>query len=368
LKQTLSASRIKTMTSCSWLYWCKYHLKLPDKTNDGALKGSIVHLILECLGRKRHKKHFDLIFKNGNIGSSKAVKRLIYKHAKSCNLLKDDKNLEDIHNMVFRGIVYDFFGKKLGQPTETISEKEFELDIQEGDVNYKVKGFIDRLFIYSKKGIALIRDFKTNKKIYEGKEVTDNLQDYIYTLAVNKLYPEFKNIKMEFVFLKAMDSSKNPEGKWEINASDKSILLMKQKDKEELKGFEYELSAFQNYADNFSLTTAESNLAFKQGMPSDGSFSGRLLCGFAKTAGEKKKDGSLKWYCNYKFPFTYYSLLDAKGNIKKNFFTKKEATEQKVSGDKIKKCNYDGCPCFNSKPKKDSFDFSNLDDFDLDKF
>ena len=41
----LSASRIKTAQSCSWLYWCKYKLKLPDTSNDGARRGSICHLI-----------------------------------------------------------------------------------------------------------------------------------------------------------------------------------------------------------------------------------------------------------------------------------------------------------------------------------
>ena len=65
-KETLSASKIKTLKSCSWLYWCKYHLKLPDKTNDGALKGEIVHLVFECLGKERHRKHYDNILKKKN--------------------------------------------------------------------------------------------------------------------------------------------------------------------------------------------------------------------------------------------------------------------------------------------------------------
>ena len=56
---TLSASRIKTAESCSWLYWCKYKLKLPDRSNDGARRGSICHLIFELLGEPRRKKYFD---------------------------------------------------------------------------------------------------------------------------------------------------------------------------------------------------------------------------------------------------------------------------------------------------------------------
>ena len=47
---TLSASRIKTAQSCSWLYWFKYILKAPDKSNDGAKRGTICHLVFELLG------------------------------------------------------------------------------------------------------------------------------------------------------------------------------------------------------------------------------------------------------------------------------------------------------------------------------
>ena len=59
----LSASRIKTAESCSWLYWCKYKLNLPDKSNDGAKRGSICHLIFEVLGIKKRKKYFNKIIK-----------------------------------------------------------------------------------------------------------------------------------------------------------------------------------------------------------------------------------------------------------------------------------------------------------------
>ncbi len=60
-KTALSASRIKTAQGCSWLYWCKYKLKLPDTSNDGAKRGSICHLIFELLGEKKTKPHYDKI-------------------------------------------------------------------------------------------------------------------------------------------------------------------------------------------------------------------------------------------------------------------------------------------------------------------
>ena len=345
LKETLSASKIKTLKSCSWLYWCKYHLKLPDKTNDGAQKGEIVHLIFECLGIDRHLKHYNLILKKKNAFASQAVKRLILKHV-NAKKLNSPENIEDIKEMVYKGLLYDFFGNKYGKPSSVISEKEFEITVDEEDIKYKIKGYIDKLFIYEDKSIVLIRDFKTNKKKYEGKEVTDNLQDNMYTLAIKKLYPELKNIKMEFLFLKQ-------------ETEEQILMEMQGKTKYEISGFEHELTEYQKYADSFTEKLASSNMASFQGMPKDGSFGGKLLCGFANKPNELKKDGTPKWCCTYKFGFDYFVIIDKDKKIKKSSFIKKELDKYKLlDGEQIIKKRYDGCPAFN---KKD-------DDFDLDKF
>jgi len=307
LKETLSASKIKTLKSCSWQYWCKYVLKLPDKTNSGALIGDTVHIILECLGLPRHKKHYDLIIKKKNIFASKAIKRMVHKHIKRKDL-NTESDLENICSMALNGLMYDFFGNKYGTPTEVISEKDFEITVQEEDISYKIKGFIDKLFIYGDHGIVLIRDFKTNKK-------------------------------------------------------NDGVMPMEAKDKSELLGFEHELTGYQKYADSFTEKTAISNMAANQGMPKDGSFAGKLLCGFAKQPNQIKKDGTPMWYCTYKFGFDYYAIVDKDEKIKKSAFTKKELQKIKLAeGEKIVKNKYDGCPCFKPKPVEAT------DDFDLDKF
>lgn len=347
LKETLSASKIKTLKSCSWLYWCKYHLKLPDKTNDGALKGEVVHLIFECLGVDRHINHYNNILKKKNVFASKAVKRLILKHVKAKNLDNPD-HIEDIKDMVYKGLLYDFFGNKYGKPSSIISEKEFEIMVDEDDIKYKIKGYIDKLFIYEKKGIVLIRDFKTNKKKYEGKEVTDNLQDNMYTLAIKKLYPELQNIKMEFLFLKQ-------------ETEEQILMEMQGKTKYEIIGFEHELTEYQKYADSFNDKLALSNLASTQGIPKDGSFGGKLMCGFANKPNELKKDGTPKWSCIYKFPFSYFVVIDQNNKIKKSAFNKEELNKYTLlDKEKIVKKHYDGCPSFNFK--------KTVDDFDLDNF
>jgi len=306
-----------------------------------------VHIILECLGLPRHKKHYDKIVKNKNIFASKAIKKMVYKHIKRKDL-NMESDLENIRSMALKGLEYDFFGKNLGEPTEVISEKDFEITVEDKEISYKIKGFIDKLFIYGDHGVVLIRDFKTNKKKYEGKEVSDNLQDYMYTLAIQKLYPHLKDIKMEFLFLKQ-------------DLNDGGVMPMQPKNKYELMGFEHELTGYQKYADSFVEKTALSNMAANQGMPKDGSFSGKLLCGFAKEPNQLKKDGTPMWYCTYKFGFDYYAVVDKDGKIKKSAFTKKELSKIKLAeGEKITKKTYDGCPCFKKQEAPD--------DFDLDKF
>ena len=123
-KETLSASKIKTLKACSWQYWCKYNLKLPDKTNSGALKGDTVHIVLECLGAKRHKHNYNKIIKGKKTFASKSVKRLILKHIKR-KQLNSKEDLDDICEMILKGLYYDFFGTKNGEPSEIISEKDF---------------------------------------------------------------------------------------------------------------------------------------------------------------------------------------------------------------------------------------------------
>lgn len=333
-KETLSASKIKVLQSCSWLYWCKYVLRLPDTTNSGAQKGEIVHLVFEYLGNPRHRKHFDKILKSPKgVNASRSVKKLISKHIAKKNLTKED--YKDVCDMVQKGLLIDFWGEKYGKPSQVLSEKSFEFEICEKDVCYKIKGFIDKLFIYKDRGLILIRDFKTNKKKYDGKEVTDNLQDNIYTLAIKKLYPEYSDIQMEFLFLKQ-------------EKEEDITLSMAAKSRHEISGFEYELTEYQKYADSFNQKLALSNLAANQKFPTDGSFCGPLLCGFAKYPGQKKKDGTLMWHCPFKFGFECFFLLNEDGKIAKSSFNKQDLEKILKKGQKIVHRRYKGCPRFNN--------------------
>ena len=166
----LSASRIKTAQSCSWLYWCKYKLNLPDASHDGAKRGSICHLIFELLGEPKRKSIYKKIIHSNDVFAVPSIKRLIYKHATKVGV-DDEENIESIKEMTLNGLKHDFYGESLGKPTEAISEKDFEIVSNEEDRRYKIKGFIDKLFLYKKNKFALIRDFKSSKQKFKGKEV-----------------------------------------------------------------------------------------------------------------------------------------------------------------------------------------------------
>jgi hypothetical protein len=191
----LSASRIACAEKCSWVYWCKYLNKIPDSSNTGASRGSVCHNIFEYLGKERHRKHYNSILNANSIEGSKAVKKLVnIQSAQQDPPVDSLEELDLIDQFIVNGLSFDFYGDAEEKPFDAISEKVFELEINENDKKYYIYGFIDKLFLYDKGKKAVIRDFKTSKKIYVGSEVTDNLQNLIYCLAVSKLYPKYKKL------------------------------------------------------------------------------------------------------------------------------------------------------------------------------
>jgi hypothetical protein len=331
----LSASRIKTLQTCSWQYWSKYHLRLPDKSNHGSLRGTICHAVFELLGDPKHRHHYTKIVKKQNIQASPAIDRMVLAYAKKYEI-DDFENLDLVNEMILEGLNYDFFGDKDGKPTKSISEEKFDICVEEDEKSYRILGFIDKLYLFKRKKTALIRDFKTSKAIFSGKEYDDNIQDLMYCLAIKHLYPEYIKRKMEFLFLK-------------FDCNNEGLLQMEEIDTDELEGFEYFLTEVQKTINNFNEETAKSNLAKDMGFPKkEDGFAGKIVCGFADYAGKLKKDGTPMWHCPFKFAFDYYHLLDEDGNYLSSAYDK-ETLEERLEdgfGSKIKKLRYKGCPAF----------------------
>jgi len=252
-----------------------------------------------------------------------------------------------IDDMTMAGLHFDFFGENsYGVPDQAISEQSFDITVDEADKLYRLRGFIDKLFLYKSNKTAIIRDFKSSKQIFKGKEVTDNLQDFLYTLAVKKLFPNFTKRQVEFLFLK-----------FDLNSN--GNLKMKQLSEEEIEGIEYHLTDIQKYLDNFDEEDAVSNFAGAQGYPTDGSFGGPLMCGkdgykISKGKPLLDKDGEpvVAYICSHRKPLTYYVIKNVDGKIIKSVFKedKKILTPDKSKGEYIEKIEYKGCPYWNKPP------------------
>lgn len=319
----LSASRIKTLETCSWTYWCNYHLKLPDKPNDGASRGTVCHLIFELLLNPRHKEHFVKISKRASIKASAAVDRLVIKHMKKLNIFTD-KNYEMVDQMIVVGLAQDFFLNKanLGQ-----AEEEFLIESEKP--KYKIKGFIDKNGFYPKDKTFKIVDYKSSKAKFKDDELTANIQALTYTLASKKsntfkeIAGKIEKVITQFIFLRF---PKQPVQ--EVIITD-----------EQLNGYERYLEYIYNIAENFTEKTAVSNFAAHNEDK-------KWLCKAGKT-----------WICPYYEPFEYYEVLDSNKKLVKNYFIDSLPKDLDKSYT-VNKKTYTGCPAHKSKKiAVDNFDF-----------
>lgn len=326
-ERVLSASRIKTLQGCSWQYWAKYHLKLPDKSNTGALRGTICHLVLEMILNKMRKDHFETMISSGSIKACPSVYRLVRKHAKALgdkhgfNLL-DPEHMDLMDSMIINAFNYDFFGdghKKIEGEEEFLLENE--------DPKYKVTGFIDKSIEFKNNKYKIV-DYKSSKAKFVKGELDTNLQAMIYSLANKKKNPKAKSL-VEFLFLKFSRAASQT-----VEFSD-----------EELSGFEYFLAGVYHLINNFSEKEARSNFAADKKMPKkDEGFKGPLLCGFAKYPGQLKKDGNPMWHCSCKWEMNYFVLVDSESGSVLMSDMEKENLPLPEEGQIIEKRHYDGCP------------------------
>lgn len=321
--KALSASRIKTLESCSWLYWANYHLKLPQKQNDGARKGTVCHSIFELLLNPKHKSKYDKIVKDNSLSAVPSIAKLVTIYAKKNNLNLTTEVYAQIEQMILVGLKSDFFvkGGKLIEP-------EYKFEIKNESPTYYIRGFIDKPYIVKNK--IIIDDFKSSKKKFSGEDKESNMQALIYSLAATKLWPKLKPI-VRFIFLQYPDDP----------------MMTVEYSQDVLNGFEHYLESVQERIDSFSEKEAKANFAYDQKESDKGEFKGKLMCGFAKQPGEKKKDGSPKWHCPYKFAFNYY-VIKKDGKVLSSIFEDEKENIILKEGETIELLQYQGCPKFNN--------------------
>jgi len=313
--KTLSASRIKTLETCSWVYWNNYHAKVPQSQNDGALRGTICHTVFELLLNKRHLKNYKRIIKKNAIDGDKGVDKLVKKLSAKVKL--DESNYKLLNDMILVGLKNDFFGEG-GE----IVKPEYDFDITNEEPKYHIKGFIDKP-IKIKKEMHII-DYKSSKYKFRGDDLEANIQAMMYSLASKKLWPKLKPI-VKFLFLRF---PKQPVQ--ELIFTD-----------EQIKGFEHYLEHINDYINKFNEESAKANFAIDNQK-------NKWMC---QVGG---------WKCPYKDPYKYYVKVNDKGEV---IETSLENNFKNIKGFKVETRDYEGCPKFQSSSKKDNFLDDSKDEF-----
>jgi hypothetical protein len=283
--------------------------------------------VFELLLKDRHQHHYNKILKNNSLDDSPSVKRLVIKHLIKYGIMDDGESYKLCDKMIVVGLQYDFFGTEGSK----IVGAEERFSIEKTDPTYKAMGFIDKII---KKGSTVkIVDYKSSKYKFKGEELDSNIQAMMYTLAARKMWPEVKDILVEFLFLRFPRSASQ-----EIRVSD-----------DQLSGFEHYLEHVYKIINNFSEEDAKLNYAADKDKD-------RWLCKAGKT-----------WRCPYLDPVEYHVLLNEGGEPVKSAFKKEDLKEKE--GHTIKKMKYEGCPAHNftnASKGKDEFDLdAEEDEFDF---
>jgi len=306
----LSASRIKTLETCSWVYWNNYHTKVPQTQNDGALRGTICHTIFEILLNPKHKNHYKNIIKANSIKGSRAITRLVKKLKAKVGL--DSTNFEVLDQMIVVGLKHDFFGEG-GE----IVQPEYPFEIKNDNPKYHIKGFIDKP-VKKKKEMHII-DYKSSKYKFRGDDLEANIQAMMYSLASIKIWPKLKPI-VKFLFLRF---PKQPIQELSFN-------------KDQIKGFEHYLEHINEYVNKFDEKAAKANFAADNDK-------NKWMCQIGG------------WKCPYKDSYEYYVKIDENNEI---IETSLDGNFKNIKDFRVEKRIYDGCPKWNiGKGNKTKDDF-----------
>jgi hypothetical protein len=331
----LSASKVKTLKDCSWYFWAKYCLKLPDKTNLGAAIGSCVHDLFEILGSpKKIKLAQDFYEADCDFDKFPVIFRFLRAKCLKSNIglydvdKKSNKsNIGLIQDMIRVGLSSGFFPEE----GETNLASELYFDICHMDPEFKIVGYMDKLLFKEKEGTLIVQDFKSSKMVFKGEELDTNIQAMIYSLAAHFLkqkqkLPNFKKVIIQFIFLRFAE---NPYQNLEFT-------------EEELDGFKHYLAYLSDIISNFTIEDAQADYASND--PAR-----RWKC--------STKSG---WKCPYKDKFEYWAVVDAEGRVKQTLFEDDYEVKSKLielkDGEKWEKLAYSGCPAWNVSGE-DHFNF-----------
>ncbi len=206
----ISASRVKTLVTCSMLFYLQEIEKLPQKqwprTHHGTAIHQIFEMILDKSKPKRAKWLKDIILNGFNIDDYPSIARYFRFYNVNKGKLEPytDKEMGEMLDVAFLGIKSYFLDNK-GQfyLPKYSNEKRFEIDLGAG----KISGFIDFIVYISDKYYKII-DLKSQRNKFKQEEMADNIQGLMYQLAI---WEEHKATSdAEFILLRHPPTKRTP--------------------------------------------------------------------------------------------------------------------------------------------------------------
>mgnify|MGYP006281144583 CR=1 FL=1 len=206
-----SHSRLSCFEQCPQ----KYKLKYLDKV-DTEIQETIEAYLGSCVHETLEKLYKDLEYQKLN-----SLDELIeYLHqiwrdhwTKDIIIVKKNYGKENYLRMAERYIT-DYYNRyKPFNQGKTISIEERILIDLDTDGSYKLQGYIDRL-TEIKDGCYEIHDYKTNARLPLPQYIENDRQLALYAIGVKKRYPDAKNIRLVWHFLKfdkEIDSTRKTE-------------------------------------------------------------------------------------------------------------------------------------------------------------
>lgn len=188
----LSYSRIDCFKQCAYKYKLKYIEKNYTETTSLALQlGTLSHYIFELKYTPNQTMSLEEIWQGFLDGFEeegiKGWNELVEEYGFEVYEV-DEKTGNSVEERV--EIMKDkFFNEAIEEEWEVIGlEKDFLITFNN---KAKIKGFIDRIDRHKVTGEIRVVDYKTNKKLYDSKQLPSSLQFYIYALACKELYGQY---------------------------------------------------------------------------------------------------------------------------------------------------------------------------------
>ncbi len=208
----ISASRAKTLTQCSMLYYLQEIEKIPQKVWARTNHGSVIHSVFEMVmdkTRARRQKWLKNIILNGfDIKDYPSISRYIKFYNANKGKLDPytDEEMGEMLDVAFKGI-RTYFLDKDGQNfllPDYSNEERFEIDIGGGG---RISGFIDLIIRLSPTTYKII-DLKSQKNKFKKDEMADNIQGLMYQLAIWEKYQATGDV--EFILLRHKPTKQTP--------------------------------------------------------------------------------------------------------------------------------------------------------------